>query len=373
MITDVSTAPTYRLVGYFSASAARDQKLNVATSNLPAGQLTHVIYAFATVTSEGVCASVNARLDEVNFPQLTALKTQNPGLLTLISIGGAGHSANFSTTAATADSRQTLAASCVSFMKTNGFDGIDIDWEFPAAADKANFTALLTALRTALETQGETDNRTYLLTIAAPAGRSNFANVDVASIYPVLDWFNLMTYDYMVASSKTTGLVAPLFAPPDAPGASPTTPAENVDASVSAYLVAGVPSAKIVLGTRFVGTGWQGVPSNNNGLFQPVMPPTSGTMSIASINFGDLEQTYLPTFARFWHAQALVPWLYNTANSGVCISYEDATSLSIKANYLISNQLGGAMIWHLNADDSQYTLVNALAGSLQAEAGATAT
>jgi chitinase len=313
---------SYRLVGYFSASAARDQKLNVATSNLPAGQLTHVIYAFATVTSDGVCASVNGQADQVNFPQLIALKNQNPGLMTLISIGGAANSANFSTAAATDESRQRLAESCVSFMMTNGFDGIDIDWEFPVATDKANFTALLTWLRAALDSRSRTDNRTYLLSIAAPAGARHLANIDVESLSPVLDWFNLMTYDYVVARSKTTGLVAPLFAPMEAPGSSRTSPAENVDVSVSAYLAAGVPAAQIVLGTRFVGTGWQGVASTNNGLFQPVTPPTSGTLRVASVNFGDLEKSYLPTYPRYWHTQALVPWLYDTANSGVCISYK---------------------------------------------------
>ena len=346
---------SYRLVGYFSASAARDQKLDVATSNLPAGQLTHVIYAFATVTGAGVCASVNAQDDQVNFPQLAALKTQNPGLMTLISIGGAGHSANFSTAAATASSRQTLAASCVSFMKTNGFDGIDIDWEFPAAADTANFTALLTALWSALQTQGTADNRTYLLTIAAPAGRSNFANVDVASIYPLLDWFNVMTYDYVVASSKTTGLLAPLFAQRTRPAPRRrTAPKTSMRQSVPTWpLVCQRPRSCWAHGLS--AQGWQGVPTTNNGLFQPVTPPTSGTLSVASINFGDLEQTYLPTYPSFWHAQAFVPWLYNTANSGVCISFENATSLAIKANYVISRQLGGVMFWDLNADDAART------------------
>ena len=373
MSNSTAAGHSYRLIGYFSSAAAIDQKLHVTDSNVPAGLLTHLIYAFANVTSDGICASVDANLDALNFPQLTKLKTQYPSLSTLISIGGASHSAGFATAAATGASQQKLAQSCVSFMKTNGFDGIDIDWEFPGAADKTNFTALLATLRTALDAQGKTDGRTYLLTIAAPGGPSHIASLDLASIHPSLDWLNVMTYDYVVASSKTTGLVAPLFAPPDAPGASPSNPAENVDSSLGLYLAAGVPATKIVLGVRFVGTGWQGVPATNNGLFQPVTPPTSGTLSVGSINFGDLKTTYLPSYTRSWHSQALVPWLFNTANSGVCISYEDAQSVAIKANYVVAQQLGGAMFWHLNADDSQHTLVSALAGTFQAGAGNTFT
>jgi GH18 family chitinase len=57
----------------------------------------------------------------------------------------------------------------------------------------------------------------------------------------------------------------------------------------------------------------------------------------------------------------------------VLISYEDAQSLGIKANYAISQQLSGVMIWDLNADDTQHTLFNALAGVLQAVTGSTFT
>ena len=63
-----------------------------------------------------------------------------------------------------------------------GFDGLDIDWEYPGGGglegnaarpeDTENFTLLLSELRTQLDAQGEQDGRAYLLTIAAPAGGS---------------------------------------------------------------------------------------------------------------------------------------------------------------------------------------------------------
>jgi GH18 family chitinase len=367
----ISAAPASPwLVGYFSSAAAADKKLQLKNANIPADRLTHIVYAFADVNVDGVCSSVNAELDKINFPQLLDLKKQHAGLMTLISIGGASHSGNFAKAAATDATRAQLAQSCVNFMKANGFDGIDIDWEFPGPGDKANFTALLKALRAQLDIQGAADGRRYLLTIAAPAGRSHSANLDLGTIHPFLDWINLMTYDYVVAGSATTGLVAPLHAPPDDPSSSAAKPAENVDSSVGAYLAAGVPAAKVLLGVRFVGTGWQGVPDVNHGLFQKVAPPVEGGMNVASVDFGDLENTYLPAYPRYWHAQALVPWLYNTPNSGVLISYEDTQSLGIKANYALSKQLGGVFIWYVNADDAQWTLINALAGTVSGGADA---
>lgn len=46
------------------------------------------------------------------------------------------------------------------------------------------------------------------------------------------------------------------------------------------------------------------------------------------------------------------------------ISYEDPQSLTSKVNYVLSNQLGGVMIWELGADDEEGTLVNAVASAL---------
>ena len=143
------SANSYRLVGYFPSYAIHARNFHVA--DIPGALLTHVVYAFAQVTADGVCASINPKDDKGNFAQLLDLKQQYPQLMTLISIGGASHSGNFPSAAATDASRQSLAQSCIAFMKQNVFDGVDIDWEFPEAADTANYTALLMELRRQLD------------------------------------------------------------------------------------------------------------------------------------------------------------------------------------------------------------------------------
>jgi chitinase len=269
------------LVGYYPADAGSTRKYPV--SSIPAGQLTHLIYAFANVTTGGECASVSAQDDKVNFPQLVQLKQQHPKLLTLISIGGASHSANFSHAAATKVARHKLAQSCVHFMKKNGFDGIDIDWEFPGAHDKAHFTALLAEIRHLLDAQGSEESPPYLLTISAPAGPKNYANIDLGQVHQYLDWINLMAYDFYVPSSKITDFDAPLEPPSDDPAPAATRLTHNVDAAVTAYLEAQVPADKLVVGVHFVGTGWQGVPNVNRGLYQPNTGP--GKESAVSVHF----------------------------------------------------------------------------------------
>jgi chitinase len=357
-MSDLRTIESGRLVGYFPASAIHAQ--NYQVTDIPAGLLSHVIYAFANVTAAGDCVSVNAKDDAVNFPLLLGLKANFTQLLVLISVGGASHSTNFATVCAAAATRAHFAQSCVQFMTQNGFDGVDIDWEFPAAVDSENFTALLQELRSRLDAQGGADGRTYLLTIAAPAGPGNIANLQLASMHPLLDWINLMTYDFSTASSHKTNFVAPLFTHEGA---------LNVDAAVKTYLAAGVPTGKIVMGVRFVGTGWQGVGPTNNGLYQPATGPAPGTWDkpaaapSGSFGYQDIEDNYLPVSARNWDREAQVPWLYD-ADTGIMISYEDPQSLAAKANYALSNQLGGIMIWELAADDGADTLVNALADAL---------
>ena len=91
-------------------------------------------------------------------------------------------------------------------MTQNGFDGVVIDWEFPGEGDSANFTTMLQELRSQLDAQGEADGRYYPLTIAAPAGKSNFENIQLSQIHQYLAWINLMTYNFTVVSSKTTDL-----------------------------------------------------------------------------------------------------------------------------------------------------------------------
>src|SRR5438552_779979 len=121
MRTSVVTTGTKRIIGYFPHWVIHTPHYYV--SDIPAALLTHVVYAFADVTAAGECASVNPSDDQTNFPALQQLKHRFPHLKTLISVGGASNSANFPAATNSKAARQHFAASCVQFMKQNGFDG----------------------------------------------------------------------------------------------------------------------------------------------------------------------------------------------------------------------------------------------------------
>ena len=369
-----------RVIGYFASWGIYARGFEVA--DLPADRLTHVNYAFANI-DDGQCALGDPWADVErhlpgdpwsgpgsdapyfgNFRQLDLLKEHHPHLKTLISVGGWTWSGEFSDVALTAESRARFASSCADFMEQYGFDGIDIDWEYPGGgglasntsrpADKANFTLLLAALRIELDARGAAQGMDYLLTIAAPAGADKIANIEVDEIHPYLDFINVMTYDLNGAWSPVSNFNAPLYASPDDPVSPPDL---NVDAALQAYLARGVPASKVVMGIPFYGRGVQGVANDGGGLFQPHGGAPFGTWddwssgATGMFDYADIALNHLtrPGVQSYWSPHAQVPWLFDPA-TGLFISYDDPTSVGLKAQYTAEKGLGGVMIWEMSND-----------------------
>src|SRR5262249_35908356 len=120
-----------RLIGYFTSWSIYAR--NYFVSNIPASQVTHINYAFANLQPDGQVVRGDPGADAANFPQLQALKSQYPGLKPLISVGGWTWSNHFSDVFANATTRQTFCTSLLNFVNQYGFDGADLDWEFPGS------------------------------------------------------------------------------------------------------------------------------------------------------------------------------------------------------------------------------------------------
>lgn len=363
----VGVHPT-RVVGYLASWGVRSKGTRIA--QLPAKDLTHIFYAFAKIGNDGrvtlgdpcldigVCESAPAVDSGGNFAELERLKQRNPHLKLVVSIGGWTGSGKFSDAALTDASRRLFTESAIDVFirqRPGLVDGIDIDWEFPVAggmkgnverpADKENFTLLLAELRRQLDAQGAIDGRHYELAIAASAGPRGFANIEIASITPLLDFINVMTYDYHSGSSRT-GFNSPLYAAKGDP-----TPEFNVDATMRRFLDAGVPASKLLVGIPFYGRGYGSVPSVNDGLFQPGTGSPSGWRARDG-DWNVLSQTRLkdPHYVRYWESSARVPWLYDST-SGTWVSYDDPQSVGEKVRYVRERGLGGVVIWELGGDD----------------------
>lgn len=358
----------YRLVGYFPAwsNPARDE----AASDLPGTLLTHVIYAFGNIDPKThTCVYGDANVDDYHLRSLGKLKQKYPHVKVLIAIGGATVSKEFSDMAVADESRQKFVKSCLDlYVGTypDVIDGVDMDWEYPGVGDgsrpedKQNFTALMKEFRRQLDGLGKRTDHTYLLTAAVPAGPGLYQNLELQELTGVLDWFNLMTYDFNGVWNTTTNFTAPLYRADGDP-----FPANNVDAAVLAYLKAGVPPRQITLGMPFYGRGWANVGPGNNGLYQRTTRLARGSFSGSAYTYKDLVENYINQngYTRYWNDEAKVPWLYSPADR-VFITYEDPESIGYKADYIADHLLGGAMIWHLSSDDG--SLLRALYERLSA-------
>jgi chitinase len=355
------------VVGYFSSgSVAR----GYAVAKLPADHLDVVIYAFAAISPQGECMLLNAQADKANFAALQQLKGLHPRLKTQLSVGGWAHSDLFSDAALTPDSRATFARSCVALMQQYGFDGIDLDWEYPVRGglpgnhhdprDKENFTALLAELRAQLDAAGRPKGDHYLLSIAAPAGKSEYQNLELDKLAPLVDRVDLMAYGFATESSRVTYFKEPLYAPAQTDPTSSPPHTQNADEVVKAYLQAKVPASRLLLGVAFYGQGWHVSTDTPDGLFQPVDALPQGTWKQDGVySYQDLVDHHFSTDARHFEAGAKVPWLYNPAQQ-IFISYEDPQSLAFKADYVRANHLGGMMFWEASFDDGSSSLVNAI-------------
>jgi len=404
--------------GYFEEWDVRYSGYTMATLEKTgvAAKLTHLIYAFGNVTPgpSPVCAVNDPKAawqdDSIlgvdgkpfsgsvhgNFAGILELKRLHPRLRTLISLGGqAGDVSGFTAAAASPVARRTLAASCIGIfiqghlapsVEAPGlFDGFNIDWEFPLAADRENFTALLHEFRTQLDALGRATGRHYILTFDSPANPQKYANIDLKAAAAEVDFLTIDGYDYAAPNEKLANASSALYN-------SPADPLRNqsraIDDTVKAYLKAGVPAAKYTMGMPLYGVGWSGVPSQNHGLYQsaakeaPVLradgggvcptqttkDPAPGCDTILTPGFvtdATLNQLLRRPDAQVWYDSQRVGATLYLADSGTFYTFDNLRSIAAKTSYIRNHKLKGAYVWALNDEDADAAITRAIAAGLQ--------
>ena len=250
-------------------------------------------------------------------------------------------------------------------MRRHDLDGFDVDWEYPGLPgdgnphrpeDKENFTALMADLRAALDREGARRGRHLLLTFAAGASQDFLAHTEMAKVQAVVDFVNLMTYDFRVAApGEPAGHHANLYPNPADPRQ------HSADGAVRDFLAAGVPPSKLVLGVPFYGRAWEGVGSRE-GLYREGRPPSqridTSHASLAALVGRE-------GWTREWDAAAQAPFLWNEARK-TFVTYEDEESLRLKSRYVREKGLGGVMFWEYHADRTG-ALLDTLDAALRGE------
>ena len=300
-----------------------------------ADQLTHIIYSFCHLRGNEL--AIDDAADTLTLRQLVGLKRQNPRLKVLLSLGGWGGCETCSAVFANGENRRAFAASVRRLLIDFNCDGIDLDWEYPAIegypghpydpADKQHFTQLVQALRRVLGPR-------YEISFAAGGFKRFFDNsVEWATVMPLLDRVNVMTYDLVSGFSTQTGHHTPLYSTPEQP--------LSADFGVRYLDSIGVPKAKIVIGAAFYARTWENVPNVNRGLYQP----GKFKAFVSYRQFDELLQGF-----EFYHdSVAQAPYAYNAA-LGQFATFDDPVSIAAKARYVREKGLGGIMFWQLGGD-----------------------
>ncbi|XP_035793649.1 chitotriosidase-1-like [Anopheles albimanus] len=319
---------------------------------------THLMYGFFGINEDATVRIIDPYLDlEENWgrghiKRFVGLKNVAPGLKTLAAIGGWNEgSRKFSKMAASAELRKRFIYDCVAFCQRHGFDGIDLDWEYPAQRDgnplidRNNHAQLVEEMREVFDRHG------LLLTAAvASVEFSAGLSYDIPRISKSFHFLNVMVYDMHGAWDSYCGINAPLFR-----GPADQTDVQrqlNVDASVRYWLEQGAPAEKLILGIPLYGRSFTLANAANSQVGAPVIGggtpgPYTGEPGVMGYN-EFCEKLGKETWDLRWSPEQQAPY---AVRNNQWLGYDDLRSIQLKVQYLLDQGLGGAMVWSLETDD----------------------
>ncbi|GJQ76426.1 hypothetical protein Trydic_g2141 [Trypoxylus dichotomus] len=330
---------------------------------------THVIYSFAglnaakdSIRSLDPWQDLSDEYGRDGYNRLVRLKQQYPHLKVSIAIGGWNEgSANYSRLAADAGRRGRFIESVLNFLRymeislhkiinrKHKFDGLDLDWEFPAKRggipqDKANFLLLVRELRAAF------NKFDYLLTAALGAGKETIdIAYDVAGLSVYLDFIHMMCYDYHGPWDGKTGANAPLR----------SSDTLSVEYTINYMIKLGANPSKLVMGLPFYGRTFL----VNNAALSSVRQRKLGEVSLSTGFQGPYTKEYgfmgyheiclalrnrSLGYTRHWDDISRTP--FAVSNEKVIV-YDDAESITEKVKFAMVKGLAGCMIWSIDTDD----------------------
>jgi len=329
-----------------------------------------------------------------------ALKEKNPNLKVLFSVGGwTAGGWIFSQMAQTEVTRKMFIRSAVHFCKHFGFDGIDVDWEYPGLDmltleptgpdDKIHFTALLKEMREAFDQDG------LLITFASAADPMKADNAyEWDKIAQYVDWINMMSYDYGGYWDAFTGIDAPLYGRWEEGFPGHPHYMFSIHSSVQHYLDKGIPAEKLSLGIHTEAKGFtlKNV-EDGGGMFCTAEGSPNMTFSRQEgwLNYYEVLQFFHndtiedPRYQELGILPGIENWNFfrdgcymspHAWQGPLWISYDDEESVDLKARYANHFNLMGAFVWEIDTDNfmgqwgkESYTITKAINNALIAGKG----
>lgn len=325
------------VLAYYAGSPER-------LDSFDATQMTHIIYCFGHL--EGSRFKIASAKDTLVIQKMVSMKSKNPALKVLLSLGGWGGCETCSDAFFTEEGRTEFAQSVQELTMFFNTDGIDLDWEYPTIRldndidqnpvhktqpeDRKNFTDLVRQLR---KTLGKKATITF-----AAGGFQTYLDkaVEWKEVMKKADYVNLMSYDLVNGYATITGHHTALYSTPQQK--------ESTDNAVQSLIKKGVNRKKIIIGAAFYSRVWENVSGENNGLYQSGKFKTG----IAFRRFPqDLSQD--SGFVFHWDSVAKAPYAYHPEKQYFA-TFDDNRSVAAKTEYVTKQKLGGIMFWELGSD-----------------------
>lgn len=334
------------VVGGYYASWASSRPCDAWTpSAIDPRTYTHLFYAFARI-SRGVMATPTST-EAADMRAFTALKSRNPLVKLLVSVGGWAFNdpgptqREFHNIALSSASRARFISSALRFMNQYGFDGIDIDWEYPVAEerggapeDKNNYLLLVQEMR-AVFGNGK------LITIAAPASYWYLRHFLIGEMAQHLDFINLMTYDFHGVWNQNNVLGTKLRSQTDI---------RMIREALDLCARDSVPAGKIVIGIAYYGRSYTLASSSCTTIescdFSGPGNPGRCTSAAGVLSWREIQNIAT--------ANRLTPILDTQSMSKILtwdnqwVSFDDEETHKFRRDFAKSNNLGGFMIWSID-------------------------